>query len=164
MSLINVILNAENLITQMEKDRIILEDGEDIANMPEEEEESEEEVIDLVLDNGDQSDPFESHFASPTPFRLASISSPSQGSEQTTGGRRIEGLKDLNLKMKLVAEELTPLQKSLGQLVFNYVRGSAMAAFLALGRARVSEYEAENGAFGSESNGDSDSETGKDTS
>ena len=32
------------------------------------------------------------------------------GSEQTTSGRRIEGLKDLNLKKELVAEELTPLQ------------------------------------------------------
>jgi len=42
-------------------------------------------------------------------------------SEQTTSGRRIEGLKGLNLKKKLVAEELMPLQKSLGELVFNYV-------------------------------------------
>ena len=132
-----------NLITQTEEDRIILEDGEDLANEPKEEEEPEEEVIDLGSDNGDQPDPFESHFASPSPSRLASISSASQGewkdtklpksrllgnaylsipggSEQTTGGRRIEGLKDLNLK-RLVAEELTPLQKSLGQLVFNYV-------------------------------------------
>jgi len=73
-----VILGAGGLITQTEKDRIILEDGEDLANKPEEEEEPEEEVIDLALDNGDQSDPFESHFASPTPFRLASISSASQ--------------------------------------------------------------------------------------
>jgi len=121
-----------------------LEDGEDLANEPEEEEEPEEEVIGLGSDNEDQSDPFQSHFASPSPSILASISSASQGewkdstklpksrllgnaylsipggSEQTTGGRKIEGLKDLNLK-KLVAEELTPLQKSLGQHVFNYV-------------------------------------------
>jgi len=76
--------------TQTEEDGVILEDGEDLANEPEEEKEPEEEVIDL-------------------------------GSEQTTSGRRIEGLKDLNLKKELVAEELTPLQWSLGQLVFNYV-------------------------------------------
>ena len=76
--------------TQTEEDGIILEDGENLANEPEEEKEPEEQVIDL-------------------------------GSEQTTSGRRIEGLKDLNLKKELVAEELTPLQWSLGQLVFNYV-------------------------------------------
>ena len=130
--------------TQTEEDGIILEDGEDLANEPEEEEEPEEEAMDVGSDNEDQSDPFESHFASPSPSRLASISSALKGewkdtklpksgllgnaclsipggSEQTTGGRRIEGLKDLNFKKKLVAEELTPLQKSLGQLVFNYV-------------------------------------------
>jgi len=121
-----------------------LEDGEDLANEPEEEEWPEEEPIDVGSDNEDQSDPFESHFASPSPSMSASISSASKGerkdnklpksrllgnaylsipggSEQTTGGRGIEGLKDLNLKKKLVAEELAPLQKSLGQLVFNYV-------------------------------------------
>jgi len=115
-----------------------------LTNEPEEEEEPEGEVRDLGSDNGDQSDPFESHFASPPPSRLASISSASQGewrdtklpksrllgnsylsipggSEQTTGGRRIEGLKDLNLKKKLVAKELTSLRKSIEQLVFNYV-------------------------------------------
>ena len=120
-----------------------MEDGEDLANEPEGEEEPEEEVIGLGSDNQDQSDPFQSHFASPSPSILASISSASQGewkdtklpksrllgnaylsipggSEQTTGGRRVEGLNDLNLK-KLVAEELTPLGKSLGQHVFNYV-------------------------------------------
>lgn len=130
--------------TQTEEDGIILLDGEDLADEPEEEEEPEEEAMDIDSDNEDQSDPFESHFASPSPSRLASISSASKGewkdtklpksgllgnaylsipggSEQTTGGRRIEGLKDLNLKKKLVAEELTPLQKSLGQLVFHYV-------------------------------------------
>jgi len=130
--------------TQTEEDGTILEDSEDLANEPEEEEQPEEEVRDLGSDNGDQSDPFESHFASPSPSRLASISSTSQrewkntklpksrllrntylsvpgGSEQATGGRRIEGLKNLNLKKKLVAKELTPLRKSLGQLVFNYV-------------------------------------------
>jgi len=132
-----------NLITQTEEDRIILEDGQDSANEPEEEE-PEEDVIYLGSDNGDQSDSFESHFASPSPSRFASISSASQGEwkdtklpksrllgnaylsipgglEQTTGRRRIEGQIDLNLKKKLVAQELTPLQKSLGQLVFNYV-------------------------------------------
>ena len=114
-----------------------MEDGEDLANEREEEEEFEEEVIDLGSDNEDQSDPFQSHFASPSLSRLASISFASQGewrdtklpksrllgnaylsiprgSEQTTGGRRIEDSKDLNLKKKLVAEELTPLQKSFG--------------------------------------------------
>jgi len=121
-----------------------LEDGEDLANEPEEEEWPEEEPIDVGSDNEDQSDPFESHFASPSPSMLASISSASKGewkdnklpksrllgnaylsipggSGQTTGGRGIEGLKDLNLKKKLVAEELAPLQKSSRQLVFNYV-------------------------------------------
>jgi len=44
-----------------------------------------------------------------------------RGSGKTAGGRRIEGLKDLKLKKKVVAEELTPLQKSLGELFFNYV-------------------------------------------
>jgi len=33
----------------------------------------------------------------------------------------IKGLKDLNLKKELVAEELVPLQISLWQLVVNYV-------------------------------------------
>src|SRR5205807_7193312 len=41
--------------------------------------------------------------------------------EHTTGGRRIESLKDLNLKKRLVIKELTPLQKSLGQLIFDYL-------------------------------------------
>jgi len=109
-----------------------LEDGEDLANEAEEDEEPEEEAIDVGSDSEDPSDQFESHFASPSPPRLASISSASPGewkdtklpksrllgnaylsipggSEQTTGGRRIEGLKDLNLKEKLVAEEPTPL-------------------------------------------------------
>jgi len=127
---------------QTEEDGIVLEDGEDLANEPEEEEEP-DEAIDLGSDNEDPSDPFESHFASRSPSRLASISSPSEGewedtklpksrllgnpylsilvgSEQATGGRRIEGLKDLNFQ-KLVAEGLTPLQNSLGELVFNYV-------------------------------------------
>jgi len=67
MSLTNVILNAENLITQTVENWIILEDGEDLANKPEEEEEFEEEVRHLGSDNGDQSDIFESHFASPSP-------------------------------------------------------------------------------------------------
>ncbi|CUS09467.1 unnamed protein product [Tuber aestivum] len=92
---------------ETEEDGIILEDGEDLANEPEEKEESEEEAID------DTKLP---------KYRLlgnACLSIPG-GSEQNIGGRSIEGLKDLNLK-KLVAEELTPLQKSLGQLVFNYV-------------------------------------------
>ena len=120
-----------------------MEDGEDLANEPEEEGEPEEEVIDLGSDNEDQSDPFESHFASPSPSRLASIPPTSKGewkdtklpksrllgsaylsipggSEQTTSGRRIEGLKDVNFKKELVAEELMPLQKSLGELFFNY--------------------------------------------
>jgi len=124
MSLTNVILNAEKLITQTAEDGIILEDGEDLASEAEAEEEPEEEVRDLGSDNGDQSDPFESHFASPSPSRLASISSASQGewkdtklpksrllgnaylsipggSEQTTGRRGIKGLKDPNLKKKL---------------------------------------------------------------
>jgi len=35
-----------------------------------------------------------------------------------------------------------------------------MGALLALRRVRASEYEAEHGGFGGESNGDSDSETG----
>ena len=128
--------------TQTEEDGIILEDGEYLENKPKEEYEPKEEVIDLGSDNRDPSYTFESHFASPSHARLASISSASEGewkdtklpksrilgnaylsipggSEQT-GGRRIGGLKDLNLK-KLVAEVLTPLQKSLGELVFNYV-------------------------------------------
>jgi len=118
--------------TQTDEDGIILEDGEDLLNEPEEEEAPEKEAIDIGSDNEDPSDPFESHFARLSPFRLASISCASQGerkdttlpksrlpgnaylsiprgSEQTTGGRRIEGLKDLNLKKKLVAEERTPL-------------------------------------------------------
>ena len=130
--------------TQTKEDGTILSDGEDLADEPEEEEEPEEEAIDVGSDNEDQSDPFESHFTNPSLTRLASISSASKGEwkdtklpkfgllgnaylsipgglEQTAGGRRIEGLKDLNLKKKLVAEELTPLQKSLGQLVFHYV-------------------------------------------
>ena len=131
--------------TQTKEDGIILLDGEDLADELEEEEGlEEEEAIDVGSDNEDQSDPYESHFASPSLARLASISSASKGEwketklpksgllgnaylsipgglEQTAGGRRIEGLKDLNLKKKLVAEELTPLQKSLGQLVFHYV-------------------------------------------
>ncbi|CUS06896.1 unnamed protein product [Tuber aestivum] len=37
---------------------------------------------------------------------------------------------------------------------------SAMAALLALRQARASEYEAEHGGFGGESNSDSDSEMG----
>ena len=131
-------------LTQTKEDVIILSDGGDVADGPEEEEEPEEEAIDVGSDNEDQSDPFESHFASPSPARLASISSASKdewkdtklpksgllgnaylsipgGLEQTIGGRRIEDLKDLNLKKKLVAEELTPLQKSLGQFAFHYV-------------------------------------------
>jgi len=144
MSLTNIILNAENLITQTVENGIILEDSEDFANEPEEEEGPEEEAIAVGSDNEDPSDPFESHFASPSPSRVASISSTSQGewkdsklpksrllgnaylsipggSEKTSGGRRIEDLKDLNLKKKLVAKELTSLRKSIGQLVFNYV-------------------------------------------
>ncbi|PWW78986.1 DUF1253-domain-containing protein [Tuber magnatum] len=134
--------------TKTKEDGVILLDGEDLADGPEEEEEEEEEpeeeVMDVISDDEDQSDPFESHFAGPSPARLASISlaskgewketklpksglpanahlSTPRGSEQTIGGRRIESLKDLNLKKKLIAEELTPLQKSLGQLVFGYV-------------------------------------------
>ena len=118
--------------TQTVEDRITLEDGEDLANEPEEEEGPEEEAIEVGSDNEAQSDPFESHFASASPSRLASIFSASKGewkdtelpksrllgnaylsipgvSEQTTGGRRIEGLKGVNLKRKPVAEELTPL-------------------------------------------------------
>jgi len=98
-----------------------LEDGEYLPNEPKEEEEREEEAIDLGSDNEDPSDPFESHFPSRSPSRLASISSPSEGewnntklpksrllgnaylsipvgSEQATGGRRVEGLKDGKLK------------------------------------------------------------------
>jgi len=67
MSLTNVILNAENLITQTVENWIILEDGEDLENKLKEEEEFEEEVRDLGSDKGDQSDPFESHFVSPSP-------------------------------------------------------------------------------------------------
>jgi len=61
-----------------------LEDGEDLANEPEEEEEPEEEAIDLGSDNEDPSDPFESHLASRSPSRLASIYSPSQGKWKDT--------------------------------------------------------------------------------
>ena len=50
-------------------------DGGDLASGSGEEEEPEEEVIDLGPDREDPSDPFESHFASPSPSRLASISS-----------------------------------------------------------------------------------------
>ena len=44
-----------------------MEDGEDLENKLKEEEEFEEEVRDLGSDKGDQSDPFESHFVSPSP-------------------------------------------------------------------------------------------------
>ena len=87
-----------------------MEDGEDLVNEREEEEEFEEEVTDL---GEDQSDPFQSHLSRPSPWRLASISSASQGksrdtklpksrllgngylsipggSEQTAGGRMID--------------------------------------------------------------------------
>ncbi|KAG0136602.1 hypothetical protein HOY82DRAFT_576336 [Tuber indicum] len=130
--------------TQDQEDGVILLDGKDMADEPEQEGEPEEEMVDVDSDNEDQSDPFESHFTNPSPALLASISSASKGEwkdtklpnsglpgnvylstprapEQTTGGRRIESIKDLNLKKRLVAEELTPLQKSLGQLVFDYV-------------------------------------------
>ena len=61
--------------TQTEEDGIILEEGEDLANEPEEEEEPDEEATDVGSDREDPSDPFESYFASPPPPRLASISS-----------------------------------------------------------------------------------------
>jgi len=51
--------------TQTEEDGIILEDGEDLANVAEEEEKPEEtKVIEVGSDNEDPSDPFESHFGS----------------------------------------------------------------------------------------------------
>jgi len=56
-----------------------LEGGEGLANEPEEEEGPGEEAIEVGSDNEDQSDPFESHFASVSPSRLASISSASKG-------------------------------------------------------------------------------------
>jgi len=70
--------------TQIEEDGIILEEGEDLANEPEEEEERGEEAIDLGTETEDISDPFESHFTSRSPSRLASLSSPSQGEWKDT--------------------------------------------------------------------------------
>jgi len=68
--------------TQTEEDGIILEEGEDLPN--EHEEQPEEEAIDLGSDNENPSDPFESHFPSRSPSRLASISSPSRGKWKDT--------------------------------------------------------------------------------
>jgi U3 small nucleolar RNA-associated protein 25 len=115
----------------------------DLADEPEGEE-AEEEIADLDSDNEDQSDPFDSHFVNPAASRLSNIAAASKGEwkdtkllksglsgnvhfstpagpEATTGGSKLEGLKDLRLKKKLTPEELTPLQKALGQFVFEYV-------------------------------------------
>lgn len=127
----------------------LLEDEIDLADEAEGEAEgggAEEEIADLDSDNEEQSDPFESHFVNPPASRLSDIGPASKGdwkdikllksglsgnayfsipagSEATApSGSKLEGLKDLRLKKRLMAsEELTRLQKVLGQFVFEYV-------------------------------------------
>lgn len=109
-------------------------------------EEEEEEVEEENSDDEDASDPFEAHFANPTPEYLSHITAASKNEwqnlklahpevgggisfstpagSQEQPGRRVNGLKDVKLKKRLEAPfakvngEFTPLQKVLAPYVF----------------------------------------------
>lgn len=99
-------------------------------------------------DDEDASDPFEAHFANPSPEYLGGIAAASKNEWQNkklahpgvagkilfsapTGsqaqpGKKVEGLKDIKLKKRLEAPfsqingEFTPLQKALAPYVFSH--------------------------------------------
>lgn len=125
--------------------------GEDVEWVAEDEpeEEPEEQVEEGEDEEGeDASDPFEAHFANPTPEYLRSIIAAQEGKWEnkrlshpgvggkilfsaptgSTGqpGRKVDGLKDTNLKKRLEAPfselngEFTPTQKALAPYVFSH--------------------------------------------